>query len=129
MIDIRKYIGIPFVDRGDSFDGADCYGLLRLFYREEFGRQIADPNIRCDQSTRVFSQYLIEIRKHWIEIPKPINFCGVAMANEPRLPGMVQHFGIYYDGRILHTLKGVGSHLVDAGKSFNNVKRYYDWQQ
>ena len=129
MINIRKYIGIPFVDRGDSFKGADCYGLLRLFYREEFGRYIADPLITCDKCYKVFSQYLIEIRKHWKEIPEPVNYCGVAIANEPRLPNIVQHFGIYIDGKILHTLKGVGSHIVRADKSFMNVKKYYEWQQ
>ena len=51
------------------------------------------------------------------------------MANEPRLPGVVQHFGIYFDNKILHTLKGVGSHIVQADKSFVNVKKYYEWQQ
>jgi hypothetical protein len=129
MINVRKYIGIPFVDRQASFSGADCYGLLRLFYREEFGRDIADPLLSCEKCSKVFAQYLIEIRKHWKEIEHPTQWCGVAMANEPRLPGVVQHFGIYFDNKILHTLKGVGSHIVQADKSFVNVKKYYAWQQ
>ena len=129
MIDVRKYIGIPFVDRQASFSGADCYGLLRLFYRGEFGRDIEDPLLSCEKCSKVFTQYLIEIRKHWKEIEQPMQWCGVAMANEPRLPGVVQHFGIYFDNKILHTLKGVGSHIVQADKSFVNVKKYYEWQQ
>jgi len=30
----RPYIGIPFLDHGRSFDGADCLGLARLLYAD-----------------------------------------------------------------------------------------------
>lgn len=32
-----RYVGIPYVWRGRSFDGADCWGLVRLIYEREFG--------------------------------------------------------------------------------------------
>ena len=32
--DVNKYIGIPYLFAGHSFDGADCIGLARLFYHE-----------------------------------------------------------------------------------------------
>lgn len=31
----QKYVGIPYLDRGRTFEGADCYGLIRLVYRDE----------------------------------------------------------------------------------------------
>lgn len=34
---VRKYVGIPFRDHGEDFDGCDCYGLVCLLYRTEFG--------------------------------------------------------------------------------------------
>jgi cell wall-associated NlpC family hydrolase len=39
---ISKYLAIPYKDRGNSFDGVDCYGLLKLFYKEEFGIELID---------------------------------------------------------------------------------------
>jgi cell wall-associated NlpC family hydrolase len=128
MIRLRRYIGIPFVDRGDQFTGADCYGLLRLFYREELGISIMDPHISCRETGKVFSQYLVEVRRHWVEVTEPGEFCGVAMATDPKLPGIVNHFGIWIGGRLLQTLSGVGSHVVPADKHRNRIIKYYQWQ-
>lgn len=36
-MDLKRYIGIPFLDHGCGFDGCDCYGLVRLVYRQELG--------------------------------------------------------------------------------------------
>jgi cell wall-associated NlpC family hydrolase len=35
-MNIEKYIGIPYIDHGRTFDGCDCYGLVRLFLENEF---------------------------------------------------------------------------------------------
>lgn len=34
------YLGIPYTDLGDGHDGADCYGLVRLVYRETRGIEL-----------------------------------------------------------------------------------------
>lgn len=49
MIDLTRYVGIPYVPGGSSFEKVDCWGLVCLFYRLEFGIELpryydeADP--------------------------------------------------------------------------------------
>lgn len=34
MVDVNRFIGVPYVFGESSFNGCDCVGLCRLFYRE-----------------------------------------------------------------------------------------------
>ena len=40
-MNVNKYIGIPYKHGGYNFDGCDCWGLVRLFYQEEFNLTLA----------------------------------------------------------------------------------------
>lgn len=39
----ERFVGIPYLDGGDSGGGADCYGLVRLVYREV--RRVEAPSL------------------------------------------------------------------------------------
>lgn len=39
-MDFGAYVGIPFRDRGRAMDGANCWGLIVLFYQRELGIEL-----------------------------------------------------------------------------------------
>lgn len=39
---VASYVGIPFVALGSSPEGCDCWGLLALVLREQFGVELPD---------------------------------------------------------------------------------------
>jgi cell wall-associated NlpC family hydrolase len=39
---ITDFIGIPFTHRGESFKGADCWGFVRLFYKNWLSKYLPD---------------------------------------------------------------------------------------
>ena len=96
-IDISKYLGIPYEHHGSDNSGLDCYGMLRLFYKEEFDIEI--PNYEYDENW--CSVGLDWIRKYyknnWILIDSPERYSVVGF----KMPGykVEHHLGI-----ILHDL-------------------------
>ena len=51
---INKFIGIPFVEKGRSHDGVDCWGLVCLIYSERFKIELPDytdgyPNTKAQK--------------------------------------------------------------------------------
>lgn len=40
MIDASRYVGIRYKRRCCGWGGVDCWGLVRLFYREELGMEL-----------------------------------------------------------------------------------------
>lgn len=36
----RQYVGIPFLERGRTLTGCDCWGLVRLVLAQEFGVEL-----------------------------------------------------------------------------------------
>lgn len=41
-MELGKYLAIPYQYRGSAMDGADCYGLVVLWFRHELGLEVMD---------------------------------------------------------------------------------------
>lgn len=40
---VDKVLDVPWVNRGTSFDGMDCYGVVILYYRHVLGIELPNP--------------------------------------------------------------------------------------
>lgn len=124
-----KYIGIPWVEGGREFTGADCFGILMLYYKNELGIEIPD--------------YMPENTKLWISKETEEGMPGLPLFyevdtlekndvvwlkwldNDLRAHN---HICIYVgDDLLLESLKGPMSALVNVSKRkkfFHKIYRY-----
>lgn len=105
----RKYVGIPFVSGGRDFTGCDCYGLVRLVLKEEYG--ISLPLLNSDytnalsvaETKRLFFENVPLLCGERIKEPEEK---AVALMN---MCGRLCHVGLYAgEGYIIHSRHKVG---------------------
>ena len=99
---IARYLAFPYLCGGRDCKGIDCWGLLMLVYREQYGIELTDiPGIPMDKPLLLASAIAKERAKHWTEIPKPVDGVSVAMSQR----NVLHHVGIYAaadGGKIIH---------------------------
>jgi cell wall-associated NlpC family hydrolase len=107
---VKKYIGIPFVSNGRTHSGCDCYGLVRLVLRNEYGINLPELSddyssaLNIDETEKLFAQKLPVLAVE--KIPEPEEK-AVAVITESGRP---VHIGIAAgSGFILHTGSKTGS--------------------
>lgn len=126
---MNRYIGIPFLDGEASYSGANCYGLVRLFYKDYLGINIPELKVHSDHSNVVWATYLKEIGEHWHNVDEPELYDVVAMAHNLSHPNIVQHVGMYIgNGKVLHTLNKIGSHISSIEELKPIIKGYHRWR-
>lgn len=119
MSTFEKFVGIPWADKGSSFEGCNCWGLVALVYRECLGITLplySDEYVTLEDKQAIAA--LIEGHKDdWVPVPdrdeKP--FDGVLMASG----GVLNHIGIVVGKRrFLHIRRG----------SFSGIERYHSFK-
>lgn len=121
---MREYVGIRFQDGGREHDpGVDCYGLLRMVWRQQFAIDLPAFAGLYDDTVRDHQAIREAIDDHATKLFEPI--CpegmdpnqGVAvLLHDCRLPLHVAVYAGIDAGRrmILHTTRERGhSHLAD----------------
>ena len=95
-----KYIGIPYLENGRSTSGLDCWGLVRLFYKQEFNIDL--PSYVEEYSGSYdpkLPQTIENYKDSWTKTcaPKLGDVCLFNMLGEP------SHVGIYLgENKFLH---------------------------
>jgi cell wall-associated NlpC family hydrolase len=111
--DISSYIGIPFCEHGRDKEGCDCWGLFRIFYREQFGIYL--PSYESEYKTLDDKETLSRLIKNG----KELNWKPIRVGEEKfgdgilfRIMGYPMHVGVIVKkGWFLHILKGTDSVL------------------
>lgn len=125
---IADYIGIPFVDGGCSFDGADCYGLGKLIYKEELGIELPNFRVSAMDTRRIWKSYIEGVAGYWTLVDTPEMFDGLAFAYDPDHPKLVQHFGVYIgNGKMIHSLDKIGAFICNLDDFRYCLKGIYRW--
>lgn len=117
MAYFSKYVGIPFKERGQDWDGCDCFGLVRLFYKTEYGVILTD----------LTTQYQSTSDKENIKKAAEIEKKNARLTNTPKegdvilfhFYGYPMHVGIYIDNqRMLHVMKGIDAVIEKHTKNY-----------
>ncbi|WP_321991536.1 NlpC/P60 family protein [Marispirochaeta aestuarii] len=123
-LDITKYIQIPYKDRGRDEQGVDCYGLVRLFYQNEYGIDLPELNY---YSAELDNRQLIDASKPTLKAeevldPEQGDIVLIALGMDP------SHVGIYLDGGfVLHTSAHYGTccERIDGWRLRNRIRGIY----
>jgi probable lipoprotein NlpC len=104
-----RYIGIPWLAGGRSFEAADCYGLAYLVYREELGIELRSYDqfyVTAEEREEIAELIAGGMaRGPWreVEIDDAREFDGVII----RRGGFASHIGVVVShGLMLHVSAG-----------------------
>lgn len=131
----NKYIGIPFRWRGADRTGVDCYGLVRMVYRDEF--HVAIPSLDDEEADSFIRPQgragLIDSersRGYWRHVDEgDLEHGDVVLL---RLQGFPAHLGLYVGhGKMLHADERGASCIerTDSPLWRNRIMGYFRYQE
>lgn len=128
-MDLSEYIGIPYLFGGSSRDGADCWGLVRLIYRERYGKEL--PAFDHDGLTEEECGLMVD---HGKPLVNAARVGGVPIMGDLavlKIHGAPCHIGIVIgrpgERNLLHTLKGHDSAIdrYDGPRWHGRLEGFY----
>lgn len=96
---IDRALHVPHVPGGGSWTGADCWGIVELYYREVLNREVVDRDTLvpgCESVEVGWSR----AAERWRSSQTPEDHCLVVMRAGALRAG---HVGVFYAGSILHS--------------------------
>jgi len=114
-MDFSEYIGIPFKSQGRDRRGIDCWGLLRLVYKERLGINLPSYT---DEYKHAFDKESVSktVEAHereWVRVQDEKPFDVVLL----RIKGLPIHLGIIIE-------KGIMIHAIN--RKIATCKERYD---
>lgn len=109
---LLSLVGVPYKRDGVDRDGIDCWGLVRLAYKEGYGIDLmADPTVNYDRCHEV---WYVDNPRPVFEIVRPYDVVVFALLNTL---GISDHVGIVIDqSRFLHAHRRTGASIETLHK-------------
>lgn len=117
MSAVERLVGIPYVVDGRDWSGADCWGVIYLYFRAVHGIEVERydaAGAATDQDRRALSALIHrEIAAPWHPVEEP-RAGDVVLLRHGR---EIAHVGIWFDGgRVLHS-PGPGPSVIERASS------------
>lgn len=129
-MNIVDYLAIPYGDRGRSKKACDCFGLVHLFYKEEFGIKLPSYiELYKADDKQAICDAINNNRKldGWVETEFP-RYGDMVILN---LLGRPLHTGVMLDeDSFIHCLKGKGVSIENVSDISwkNRINGFLRWQ-
>lgn len=123
----NKYIGLPYATKGRDEAGIDCWGLVRLFYKQEFDLDL--PSYQEDYAGAYDSRILemmAQYKDNWTVTMEPEEGFVVLF----NIMGEPVHVGIYIgNNKFIHAREGRDTVLesLDSPRWSKRVEGYYKY--
>jgi cell wall-associated NlpC family hydrolase len=123
---VNKMIGVPWVNRGAELTGADCWGIVVLFFKHVHGISIPIVPGYADGTTPIADGFFKQAESgYWLSQSAPSD--GVVFAAfHGEIPA---HVGVITGGRCLHSPGSddnpgaVGYHSIQTlGKIYSRLE-------
>ena len=112
---INSYIGTPWLKCGETAKGVDCWGFLRLFFRQECGLALPGDyhahlnpegvSFNMGDKKRILDSFNTAAKSvTWTRIESPIDYSVVAMSSGRN----IHHVGVWLGNGCIHAVQGVG---------------------
>ena len=112
-MNLEKYIGLPYQENGRTWQGVDCWGLARLYYKEELNIDLPDySSLYTGSWDSNLSDIIDQQKEGWHKVTSPIknDLCLFNIYGEP------VHIGIYIgENKFLHARDGHDSVIESLG--------------
>lgn len=106
---VSNYIGIPFASGGRDRSGLDCYGLVRLVLREQYGYDLPRLSGGYTNALDVAETKALFIKNVPLLCAQKIDAPEEKAVALLRMGGMLCHVGLYAgDGCIIHSRHRLG---------------------
>jgi hypothetical protein len=125
----NDYIGIPYLEKGREKDGLDCWGLVRLVYKEQYNIDI--PSF-VDEYESYDSKHISELiaigKENWTKVTEPTIGDVILL----RINGLFMHVGVVVSpNQFIHVREGQDAVIerFDTGIWKHRVGGFYKYTE